>query len=281
MQSGVVRHASLGEADSGTAGDEVRNLNSGESKAVAAVGALLPNSRVEDGWEHVGDDWAEKKEEASRRAVDAAIAKAERAEAKFAQLGEGWGTCEGAFAKPQVSREGDHSALFTDSFRQIVDMTDQVYIICVGCEKLRVHKGIAEKVTLVNGRMFDLCDMASQHGLDHYKRASLTHAAAVVHAEMRGFRMVSIIEDDARFNPRAFLTQENIGAIKQQLLGTFDWNVVRMGYRPYTLELSPANPCPGHCACQQRGSAMCKVAGPYCDIRSSVRHGIDFHHLVR
>ena len=66
-------------------------------------------------------------------------------------------------------------------------------MLCVKCEEIKIPSEIFEKVTLVNGKALDLCDKADGvEGdpafvpMDHYLRASMTHAAAIADAAAHG-----------------------------------------------------------------------------------------------
>ena len=49
-----------------------------------------------------------------------------------------------------------------------------------------------------------------------------------------------------------------------------EWYMLRMGYRPLTIESSPdMEECPGECRCEQVGSLLCYLATAGCDLRSS------------
>ena len=90
-----------------------------------------------------------------------------------------------AFLKPSVvGPRADWSV----SYVSTLALADHVYLLCVDdCQAIAVPALLADKTTLIDGRLFDVCDQADAFGLDHYKRASLSHAAAVGDAITRGF----------------------------------------------------------------------------------------------
>ena len=89
-----------------------------------------------------------------------------------------------AFLKPAIGERADWSA----SYVSTLALADHLYVLCVDdCKTITVPALLAEKTTLIDGRVFDVCDQADAYGLDHYKRASLLHAAAIADAISRGF----------------------------------------------------------------------------------------------
>jgi hypothetical protein len=133
---------------------------------------------------------------------------------------------------------------------------------------------LASKTVLIDGRVFDECDQADKYGLDHYKRASLSHAAAVADAMNKKYKSVAVVEEDST-TPRnggevfdAPLSDVDAFALKKALAAE-DWSFARLGWRQYTLEIAPTSQCPPQCSCLMRGEKLCFVAGSGCDLRSS------------
>ena len=104
-----------------------------------------------------------------------------------------WGDCPRAFRKPRVGVKRDWSAAYT----QALSLAEQVYVLCVRCDTFVVPDLLGGKTILVDGRVFDECDQADKYGLDHYKRASLSHAAAVADAVNKKFKSVAVVEEDS------------------------------------------------------------------------------------
>jgi hypothetical protein len=180
-----------------------------------------------------------------------------------------WGDCPRAFRQPRVGVKRDWSAAYV----QALALAEQVYVLCVRCDAFVVPEALAGKTLLVDGRVFDECDQADKYGLDHYKRASLSHAAAVADAVNKKFKSVAVVEEDsvtpmkgAGFD--APLSATDAFALKKALAAD-DWSFARLGWRQYTLEIAPQSECPTQCSCAMRGEKLCFVAGSGCDLRSS------------
>jgi hypothetical protein len=185
-----------------------------------------------------------------------------------AKLG-GWGECPKAFARPKLV---GNNPRWSDSYVSALALADAVYVLCMRCDAVRVPERLAKKTVLVNGGVFDLCDHADEFGLDHYKRASLLHAAAVSDALNKDLDKIAVVEEDSESPPepehRASLDDEDVAAFAAALRGD-DWSFLRMGWRQYTLELDPAMACPEQCACEKRADKLCFVGRGGCDLRSS------------
>uniref|UniRef100_A0A7S0S6H7 Uncharacterized protein n=1 Tax=Mantoniella antarctica TaxID=81844 RepID=A0A7S0S6H7_9CHLO len=182
-----------------------------------------------------------------------------------AKLGS-WGDCPRAFTAPKV---GQNEA-WTASYVAALDLAEHLYILCVDCDSITVPAPLAAKTSLVNGRVFDVCDMADEYGLDHYKRASLTHAAAVADALVKGYNHVAVVEEDS-VSPVEYkleLSTDDLAGFASALQ-TEDWSFLRLGWRSYSLEIAPASDCPAECTCEKRAQNLCYVATGGCDLRSS------------
>jgi hypothetical protein len=186
-----------------------------------------------------------------------------------AKLGA-WGDCPRAFRKPRVGAKSDWSAAYV----QTLSLAEQVYVLCVRCDEFVAPNSLASKTVLIDGRVFDECDQADKYGLDHYKRASLSHAAAVADAMNKKYKAVAVVEEDST-TPRnagqvfdAPLSDVDAFALKKALAAE-DWSFARLGWRQYTLEIAPTSQCPPQCSCLMRGEKLCFVAGSGCDLRSS------------
>ena len=189
-----------------------------------------------------------------------------------AKLGA-WGDCPRAFRKPRVGAKSDWSAAYV----QTLALADFVYVLCVRCDEFVAPHSLASKTTLIDGRVFDECDQADKYGLDHYKRASLSHAAAVADAMNKKYERVAVVEEDSttpgakEMEVGSFdapLSETDAFALKKALAAD-DWSFARLGWRQYTLEIAPQLACPPQCSCAMRGEKLCFVAGSGCDLRSS------------
>ena len=180
-----------------------------------------------------------------------------------------WGDCPHAFRAARAGAKNDWSAAYVSTLA----LAEQVYVLCVRCDDFVAPESLAGKTLLVDGRVFDECDQADKYGLDHYKRASLSHAAALADAMNKKFTSVAVVEEDST-TPRkgagfdASLSETDAFALKKALAAD-DWSFARLGWRQYTLEIAPQSECPPQCSCAMRGEKLCFVAGPGCDLRSS------------
>ena len=185
-----------------------------------------------------------------------------------AKLG-GWGECPKAFARPKLV---GNNPRWSDSYVEALALADAVYVLCMRCDQVRVPERLAKKTVLVNGGVFDRCDHADEFGLDHYKRASLLHAAAVSDALNKDLDKIAVVEEDSESPPepehRASLDDGDVASFASALRGD-DWSFLRMGWRQYTLELDPGMACPEQCACEKRADKLCFVSRGGCDLRSS------------
>ena len=68
-------------------------------------------------------------------------------------------------------------------------------MLCMECDGIVAPSAWRGKVLLVNGKIIDEC--VKDGDLDHWHRASFSHAVAVAHAALRGRDVVAVIEDDA------------------------------------------------------------------------------------
>lgn len=177
------------------------------------------------------------------------------------------GECPEAFIRPQVGDKSDWDVSYLAS----LNLADQVYVICVDCAGLLIPERIAHKTLLVDGKIYDACDQADSIGLDHYKRASLSHGAAIADALIKQFGKVAIVEDDST-SPEGehavTLEPSDLHGFAQAMKQE-DWSFFRMGWRQFTLEMNPTMECPQECKCDVRTSKLCFVSNGGCDLRSS------------
>jgi hypothetical protein len=177
------------------------------------------------------------------------------------------GECPEAFIRPQVGDKSDWDVSYLAS----LNLADQVYVICVDCAGLLIPEPIAHKTLLVDGKIYDACDQADNIGLDHYKRASLSHGAAIADALIKQFGKVAIVEDDSTSpdgEHAVTLAPTDLEGFAQAMKQN-DWSFFRMGWRQFTLEMDPTLECPQECKCDVRTSKLCFVSNGGCDLRSS------------
>ena len=123
----------------------------------------------------------------------------------------------------------------------------------------------------MDGKIYDACDQADSIGLDHYKRASLSHGAAISDAMIKRFGKVAVVEDDSTSPVGAHavrLAPTDLHGFAQAMARE-DWSFFRMGWRQFTLEMDPRMECPRECKCDARTSRLCFVSSGGCDLRSS------------
>lgn len=177
------------------------------------------------------------------------------------------GECPEAFIRPQVGDKSDWDVSYLAS----LNLADQVYVICVDCAGLLIPEPIAHKTLLVDGKIYDACDQADTIGLNHYKRASLSHGAAIADALIKQFGKVAVVEDDSTSpdgEHAVTLAPTDLEGFAQAMKQE-DWSFFRMGWRQFTLEMDPTLECPQECKCDVRTSKLCFVSSGGCDLRSS------------
>jgi len=175
--------------------------------------------------------------------------------------------CEGAFTVPT---EGP-SDRFSYTFVRLVSEADFVYLLCVDCGRIAVPSAWRGKVLLVDGLKIDEC--VQDFNVDHWHRASFSHAVAVAHARGRGYGNVAIVEDDSRSDFTVVFSDSDYEQFNKLLRSPGEWNFIRLGWRPYRLEEHPEDEaCPAECKCARSSSRTCVISGggdAGCDIRSS------------
>ena len=172
--------------------------------------------------------------------------------------------CDSAFTVPSSERGVDrHSYTFT----KLVSMADFIYILCVGCESIRVPSAWRGKVLLVDGKVIDEC--MQDYALDHWHRATFSHAIAVAHARSKGYEVAAVVEDDARSDFTLQFTDQDYDSFNATLQTRDLWTFIRLGYRPYELEQNGNQECSDRCQCEKVDERTCVIVAPGCDLRSS------------
>ena len=160
--------------------------------------------------------------------------------------------------------------------------TDHVYILCMHCDLVKIPPEWEGAVTTVHGGDVDLC--YGRLWADHWHKASTSHVHAFVDAALHNYKTITIMEEDALtsdpqdIGPETFDTE----AILQFLKDNTSWNTVRLGYRPYFLEMQSVDQvraglgdtdvryhCPEQCACEMVADGACMMKEGACDMRSS------------
>ena len=131
----------------------------------------------------------------------------------------------------------------------------------------------------VRGKQVDSCLTKQFQGLipAHAYATSVSHAFILMHAHLKGYKHISIVEDDVLFTET--VETDIVSDLRKNIFGSRKWNFVRLGYRPFFLESQfkasstdhGAEPysCPTACRCNKIGSTLCHIAEKGCDMRSS------------
>ena len=214
--------------------------------------------------------------------------------------------CDGAFSVPREAP----SDRFSFPFTTLVSFADVVYLLCVECDGVVAPPAWRGKVLLVNGKIIDEC--VKDGDLDHWHRASFSHAVAVAHAALHGHNVAAVVEDDARSDFTVRFDDDEFARLRQLVRpdltrasseGSADtnptnaqwsWNFLRFGYRPYQMEEAAARggaayaeACPEQCACERTSAHSCLISQSGCDLRSSEAYLInrgayeDFTHRLQ
>lgn len=180
-------------------------------------------------------------------------------------------TCPSAYYDiPDGSQQLGAEEITSPNVHSILASMSRVLVIS-SAESCRLQ-GI-KKATCLLGKKIDSCVPDSLKTLvdGHGYAVSVTHASALALAIFRGYDSVAMIEDDAFF---AEMPTDTLSSF-QRLLETRDWNIVRMGFRPYFLEARGDGieySCPEQCKCEESqviGTGLCKINEGGCDLRSA------------
>lgn len=193
--------------------------------------------------------------------------------------------CAGAF---RVPKEGP-SDRFSYTFVRLISFADFIYVLCVDCDKVTVPSLWRGKVRLVDGKKIDAC--VQDYNVDHWHRATFSHAVAIAHARTNHHNKVAIVEDDSRSDYTVNFSDSDYEEFKAVLANPAKWNFIRLGWRPYGMETNaqtgPNGGCPEQCKCVSTGARTCALQGPGCDLRSSDAYFItrgaynDFIHRLK
>ena len=150
--------------------------------------------------------------------------------------------------------------------------TEQIYILCMKCSKLSVPDEWKDKVTFIRGKDVDPC--YGKNGLNHWIKASMSHVHVYTDALLRGFDVITVMEEDAMTRDFTNTTEDRVDALVEAVKSNADWSTVRLGYRPYFFEeQSMTNKlpytCPVKCRCHELTEHACIMPQKGCDMRSS------------
>jgi hypothetical protein len=187
--------------------------------------------------------------------------------------------CDAAFSVPRESA----SDRFSYPFLKLASYADAVYLLCVECDGVVAPAAWRGKVLLVNGKTIDGC--MHDLNLDHWHRASFSHAVAVAHAAVHERNVVAIVEDDARSDYTVRFDDDEYARLEKIIRpekDAWNWTFLRLGYRPYSMEQAGeqsggesrglgdgGDDCPQQCACEGTSANSCLISQAGCDLRSS------------
>ena len=181
------------------------------------------------------------------------------------------------FVSPSRESASENLTLDDNNLADLLAITDAVFVLtaheCKSSLPANIHWAC------VKGKVVDACvpkqlkALIGQHGY----ATSVSHAFIFMHAHLKGYRHVTIIEDDTIFSQSARVGV--IDDVRAVLHGPNDWSFIRLGYRPFFLEVQHKKSseshleenfsCPSLCVCEKFGTSMCRMVERGCDMRSS------------
>ena len=168
--------------------------------------------------------------------------------------------------------------------KAMIAEADVIYLICAGksCESLCVPKMWADKAKVLNGVSIDAC-LGISGSVSHFRRATLSHGAAIAHAEQQRVAYAAVVEFDATFvdpDMREFPNYDTQRALKKvshlmkssSETGADKFTILRLGYRAWEFE-NGSDTCPHGCGCRHAPDdvdrSSCMVNRAQCDLRGS------------
>jgi hypothetical protein len=247
--------------------------------------------------------WIENYGQAKRRRARAKFLRAHGVDPKttsgtaaFAALGATRDDCPAAYFAPKVgaaslggpgaSELPEHFAKFSVHATKLAALADQIYILCTECS-LGIPEDWRAKTSFVHGFRIDEC--LKTQGIDHWHKASFSHAHALMDAQKKQHKTVAIIEEDVITRDFADggvgwrMLLDNLGHVRDTMRLEKDWRTIRVGYRAMFIDrsiesvskLEGKETCPKDCRCEKKNAFTCIMRQSGCDMRSS-----DFY-LVR
>ena len=228
----------------------------------------------------------------SRRDVGDERNKEAAANEAFAALKRMVGECD-AFEYMETPSAQPHNET-SENFDAdlLVSLTDATFVLTTRSCKTTFRNA---RWVCVKGKMIDSCVPKRLRALveEHGYAVSVSHAFIFMHALVQGFRHISVVEDDAVF--LTAVRRDLIDELREVVRGpSTRWSFVRLGYRPFFLELQHIYSntkqrtgifsCPDQCACQKIGTHTCQMSGSGCDMRSShfyMANSIVFKRAIR
>ena len=162
------------------------------------------------------------------------------------------------------------------SMDEILSLTDATFVLAIDSCTLSFSDA---RWVCVKGKKIDSC-VPKRLGKwieTHGYATSISHAFIFMYALSRGYRHVTIIEDDAVLST---VRRDLINDVRNVLQGPdAAWTFIRLGHRPFFLErqhklsseahLDDPFKCPRSCACTKVGTHACRMTESGCDMRSS------------
>ena len=183
--------------------------------------------------------------------------------------------CAEAFTAPTRVGSLEETRISTTMFG-VLRYADRIYVLCTDmCDALVMPRGLADKVTLVDGYAIDAC---GGYGDDmrHWEKASLAHKAAMQDAfDDASVNVLAILEQDTEGDRAVDWSATDWAALTAAVDGE-EWNTLRLSYRPYDFETGrdarlgePGVACPAACACDALSDKLCFMRARGCAMQSS------------
>lgn len=316
----AARDADTGKGVVGTPGRGQWIQSRSSASAIASGDDTDDDSNVNTTWSNVSeatvaeafreyarDAWIENYAEAKRRErreeylMKRGIDPKEKAVHALPKLGATRDDCPSAYTAPperSLGKEGGgrtESELgktpagftkFSAHSTKLADLADHIYILCMKCS-LNIPREWKGKSSFVHGLKIDKC--LQTEGVNHWLKASFSHAHAMMDAIKQGYQTIAIVEEDvitrdlADRNEGLRVLYENMAHMRDAMKRTPDWKTIRLGYRtmfidrPWesTSKIVGDEKCPSVCRCNRLNAFTCVMRDKGCDMRSS-----DFY-LVR
>ena len=227
--------------------------------------------------------------EAALEAAGASVS--DSPELGFARLGATRDDCPDAYLDGTNSTHLDIPALgdmmpdgfskYSQHATKIAALADHIYILCIECTT-GIPQEWRAKASFVHGFKIDEC--LKTKGVNHWLKASFSHAHALMDAKKHGYGVVAVVEEDSvtRDVVRPGLTSaqtlwHNMGQIQKVMNQVPNWQTIRVGYRPMfvdrpwesTSKLGQGEKCPLVCSCDKISDFACVMRRAGCDMRSS------------
>ena len=176
-------------------------------------------------------------------------------------------TLDWAKGMTDPARRGPNPSKFTELTIGLSHYADRLYIICTDECDMPVPAELGDNVMMLNGKELDKCNAIEDYS--HWIKATQSHLQAITHAQTTDAEVIMILEEDSMGDPSVKWTEGNWLQLND-VLDNRDWNMVRLGYRPFPFESNPGiEACPESCRCEQVGETLCWLQNGGCDLRSS------------